>query len=810
MFNAVPRLGAWSSARRPSRFRILDVLVLLAAGLLLVQAPASVAAASWVPNLEPLPKLAVAGLLVGYLIERTQLAGALGLPLGFLLGGEAVTYVFAQAGVEGNLAERVEWLDGRIGAWLNTIANGGVSNDPLVFAVAMAVLAWVLGVLTAWLVFRDDVPWLVVLLNGVALLMNLSYASTSLVGYVGWFGFAACLLLAAKQLANRTELWRRADLKVSWRVAANVLFGTAIASGGLLSLAWALPTNVSSSEVASGWNRVTAPWQGLEGEFDRWFAALNSSEHTARGLSFGRTLAPRGAFDLADTPVLEVHASGPLYLRATTADRYTGQAITSSEASATQFDANADLVSPDGLPQARGLLQAQIKVLASRTSVAFAPDTPVRFSQSVQVDTRAEANDIATIRLEAPVLQNQDYTVISAVSTATLQQLRAAGEDYPDSIRRRYLQLPRSVSRRSIDLAHEVAAGATSAYDKAAALETYLRNNFTYSTHVASVPSDQDWVDSFLFGSKEGYCDYFATTMVVLLRAQGVPARVASGFAPGEFDASTGISIVRENHAHTWVETYFPGYGWVTFEPSAIRPLPSRLEEAPVPVPAAGTAPAPMPDASTLTRAELDELLNIRDQAGPAPTAPFLSSWLGILALAVGAIILVALIAAGCVALAWRRGLASLAGYQQPYAQLVRLGGWSGALRARPSDTPWEVAERLGRQVPRTRAAIDELTSAYVEGTYANRTPVVDPWPGWLVVRREVVRGLLGRRLGAWFGEDTSVAPPPHSHPELLSQWGASQRATSEAGRANPITPQRWWRKVVPRRRVGAGREESD
>jgi transglutaminase-like putative cysteine protease len=666
----------------------------------------------------------------------------------------------------------------------------------------MAALAWVLGILTAWLLFRDNVPWLVVLINGIALLMNLSYASTSLVGYVGWFAFAACLLLAAKQLANRTELWRRDDLKVSWRVIANVLVGTALASGGLLSVAWALPANVSSSDVASGFNRVTEPWQGLEGEFDRWFAALNSSDHTARGLSFGRTLAPRGSFDLADTPVLEVHASGPLYLRATTADRYTGQAITSSETNTTQFDANTDLLAQDALPQGRGLLEAQIKVLASRTAVAFAPDAPVRFSQSTQVDTRGDPNDVATVRLDAPVMQNQEYTVVSAISTATLQQLRAAGEDYPDWVRQRYLQLPRGVSRRTLDLAHAATNGATSAYDKAAMLETYLRDNFTYSTHVASVPPDQDWVDYFLFDSKQGYCDYFATTMVVLLRAEGVPARVASGFAPGDFDPTTGISIVRENHAHTWVEAYFPGFGWVTFEPSAIRPIPTRLEEAPIPAPAAAVASAPLPDASGLTAQELDELLNLRDQGGPAPAGPFLTTWPGILVLAAGVLLLLGLIGVGFVALAWRRGLGSLAGYQRPYAQLVRLGGWSGVLRARLSDTPYEVADRLGRQVPRTRSAIDALTSVYVEGTYANRTPGVDPWPGWLAARRAVIRGLFSHKLGGWFGEDTSVALAPRGHPELLRQWGASQRETSEAAtRVPPPKAERWWQKVAPRRR---------
>jgi hypothetical protein len=788
-----------------TRFRLMDVVVLAAAGFLLVQAPASVVASAWVGNLEPLPKLAFGGLLAGYLIERTRVPGPLGLPLALLLGVEAIIYVFAQVAPAGSLSERVDWLDGRVGAWVDVIAGGGVSNDALVFALAMAGLAWLLGAVSAWLLFRDNAAWLVVLFNGVALLMNLSYASTSLVGYVGWFAFATCLLLAAQQLAGRTELWRRAELNVSWRVVANVLLGTGLAAGGLLSAAWALPANVSNAEVASGWSRLTSPWMGMEGEFDRWFASLNGSDHNARGLNFGRTLAPRGSFDLGDTPVLRIAASGPLYLRATTADRYAGQAITSSETSTTQVDPNTDLLSQDALPQARGLLQARITVLASKTSIAFAPDAPLRFSQPTQLDTRGDPMDVATIRLDAPVLQNQDYTVVSAISTATVQELRAAGENYPDWVRRRYLPVPRTLPRRVVDMAREATNGMTSAFDKAAALETYLRNNFTYSTHVAGVPPDQDWVDYFLFDTKQGYCDYFATAMVVMLRADGVPARVASGFAPGDFDADAGVSIVRENHAHSWVEAFFPLYGWITFEPSAIRSIPLRLEEAPIAAPAAAPAPAVGPDASGLTSQELDELLNIGDQSPARPPGPFLTTWPGVLVLIAGVLLSLGLIAVVGLAIAWRNGLGVLTAYQRPYAQLVKLGRWSGTLRARISDTPFELAERLGRQVPGAQPAIDELTGVYVESTYAGRPPTLNPWPTWLSARRGVVRGLFGRRFGGWFGEDTSVALAPRSHPELLRGWGgAAQRGTTE--KLNLPGQERWWQKVPrPRRQKRPG-----
>jgi hypothetical protein len=265
--------------------------------------------------------------------------------------------------------------------------------------------------------------------------------------------------------------------------------------------------------------------------------------------------------------------------------------------------------------------------------------------------------------------------------------------------------------------------------------------------------------------------------MVVMLRAEGVPARVASGFAPGEFDPDTGVSIVRENHAHSWVEAYFPRYGWITFEPSSIRAVPPRIEDDSQVV----AAPPPPADsgalANDLSAEELDELLNIRgDQAPPPPPPPFWLTLPGVALITLGALLLLVSLAAGVITIAWRASLRGVSGYQRPYAELVKLGRWSGALRSRVADTPLEVAERMSRQVPRAHSAIDDVTSAYVEATYAGRPPQADPRRTWLAARRDVIRGLFSRRLGGWFGEDTSVAPAPRSRPELLRTGGARQQ----------------------------------
>jgi transglutaminase-like putative cysteine protease len=736
----------------PTRFRPFDVVVLAAGGLLVLPGPLSVRDAAWVPDLAVVPNLAVAGLLVGYLVERTRLPAALGTLLGLLLGIEAVAWVYAGAVPGGSLTERVTILLGQLGNWFDLVLTGGVSNDALVFALAMGALAWVLGLVTAWLLFRDAAPWLALALNGVALFMNLSYAPASLVStYVTWFVLAGCFTLAVQQLAVRQELWRRAQLSVAPRVVFNVLLGTAVAAGALLSMASALPSSVTSPQIAVEWTRATSPWQNLETEFDRWFAALNGNGRTARGLSFGRTLAPRGSFDLGDTPVLQVRPADPnqrLYLRATTADRYAGQAITSSETSTSTLDANTDLVPAEALPDGRTLLPITIRVLASRTAVAFGPDAPVRFSLPTEVEMRGNlTSDIATIRLDSAIQQNQEYSVTSAIPVATTEQLRTAGEEYPDWVRSRYLQLPRGLPRRVIDSAHEQTAGKPSAFDKATGLEAYLRANFTYSTHVPEVPQGRDWVDYFLFDSQQGYCDYFATAMTVLLRVEGVPARVASGFAPGDQE-SDGTYTVRENHAHSWVEVYFPRYGWIVFEPSAIRPLPERPEQAAQPAPAAQAPASDLASSGDLTAAEQDELRSLREGAGQGSASrPFLTTWPGILLLILAILLVGAVLGLIGAALVWRRKLGRLAIYQRPFAQLVQLGRWFGVVRPAVSDTPYEIAHALSRQVPSASRTVDRLTSAYVEGTYASRPPSGNPWPEWLAARRRLATDLARERL---------------------------------------------------------------
>ena len=156
------------------------------------------------------------------------------------------------------------------------------------------------------------------------------------------------------------------------------------------------------------------------------------------------------------------------------------------------------------------------------------------------------------------------YRAISLVPYLIPELLRSdsvASEDIPN------LTLP-PISKRTAALAESVVHGASTDYDKAASLERFLLTNYPYDLDVEPLPPGRDAVDFFLFEQQAGYCSHFATTMAVMARHVGLPARVAVGYLPGFIDPMTGTHIVRVGDAHAWVEIHFQQYGWVAFDPT--------------------------------------------------------------------------------------------------------------------------------------------------------------------------------------------------------------------------------------------------
>ena len=168
-----------------------------------------------------------------------------------------------------------------------------------------------------------------------------------------------------------------------------------------------------------------------------------------------------------------------------------------------------------------------------------------------------------------------EYSARSVWLAPGEDRLNAAGQDYPEWVAARYLALPEGLPQRVVDLAESFAADHPEPYARAEAIEAYLRQ-YPYNLDVPLPPLDQDIVDYFLFDLQEGYCDYYATAMVVLARLAGLPARAVGGYAPVMPDPESGIYQITAANAHTWVEIYFSGIGWIEFEPTASQSLIER------------------------------------------------------------------------------------------------------------------------------------------------------------------------------------------------------------------------------------------
>lgn len=158
------------------------------------------------------------------------------------------------------------------------------------------------------------------------------------------------------------------------------------------------------------------------------------------------------------------------------------------------------------------------------------------------------------------------YEADSDIATPSADELRAAGRTYPYQIERTYLKLP-PLDPRLPRLAAQITDSAGNDFDRAAAIENYLRTRYGYTLQLPQSPV-KDPIANFLFERKQGHCEYFASSMAVMLRALGIPSRVVNGFRTDEFNDLTRNYVVRAKDAHAWVEAYFPGYGWQTFDPT--------------------------------------------------------------------------------------------------------------------------------------------------------------------------------------------------------------------------------------------------
>lgn len=750
--------------------------LLLALGLLWMPALA-LRAAAWTDGLSILLPIICVALIISFLLARSQFSELTALLLSTLYGLATIITVHALA-LPGSLApkDRLTELADRINRWWADVSNGVAGTDNLIFALFLSVLFWYLAHNTLWHLFRLDRIWRAVIPPGLVLIINHYHydGNTSLDFYLIGFLFFALLLIILAYVNSREYEWRRQRIVYSGKLRQHFLRLGATMAVVVSLVGWIMPPGTTQDN----WERIeefigSDALDEVRKLWNRLFSSLEGRGVATTDYYGGDRLDLTGSIQLSDEPVMLVRVPQQnirYYWRSTVFDTYDGRGWEHQRSVRAYKDSNGMSFNIGNYASRRNVRQ-DITLYISASSLLYAAPQP---QQIHDVAVEAELNcifggsncvnqnqqvDLALIRARTPLREDDRYTVTSSISIATADELRLAMTDYPDWVRNTYLQGTNRVSAEARILTQQIVSvnNATTPYDKAKAIEQWLRNNIVYNESIPAPPLGRDPIDWFLFEIQQGYCNYYASAMIMMLRSEGIPARMAAGFAQGSL-RSDGY-LVRENDAHTWVEVFFPGYGWVEFEPTADeqpinRPGDRSFQNdfptfTPQPTPtltptSTNTPPAASIPTTTPTERPVDDPLaptpTLEFQVSETPsfpptptptTTPALTDVNAgddngsifdtlLIILASILITIIALLVIGGVILWWveYRGLGGLNPIQKAYARLEIYGRWLG-IPLHNRQTPQERRHVLVEAVPDGEPPITTITHLYTHDRFA-------------------------------------------------------------------------------------------
>ncbi|MBE2197465.1 MAG: transglutaminase domain-containing protein [Anaerolinea sp.] len=467
----------------------------------------------------------------------------------------------------------------RSAGWVRAAVSGGHSQETIIFAFGLGLGIWLLAAYMGWSIYRGQRPLYGLMLIGAALALN-GYYSQVATYWVALFIGLAVLTAAIIHYTSREQTWQTNGMDYSDEIRLELTLYAAGMAIALLSLSLALPS-FSITRFA----RLLAQQPAVQQIEDTWERIFGGVEEAQGGVGLGPS-APGGggvmprAYLLGNAPelseavvmaaILQEVVDGRYYLvqntaglhwRALSYEVYTGRGWTLSAEREERVAANQ----PISLPPlaAQRTFHQSINWVYDARAVRYTLGFPRAMDQEARLLWRGQED---LVRVSGSGRTYRATTQLAAASPDLLRATRAA--DAPPAILARYTALPDSVPETVHALAATISGHLDNPYDQARAIERYLRQ-YPYTLEAPPPPADEDDVVAyFLFVQQAGYCDYFASAMVVLARSLGLPARLAVGFAAQPPDEN-GVQTIYQVNAHAWAEVYFAGYGWVEFEPTA-------------------------------------------------------------------------------------------------------------------------------------------------------------------------------------------------------------------------------------------------
>jgi transglutaminase-like putative cysteine protease len=529
-----------------------------------------------------------------------------------------------------DVAARILVLLARSAGWLAALVREPMF-DPVAASLVWGLLIWLIGLWAGWATRRYWKP-VAAILPGVALLaISLAYSGQPTVLLIAVLA-ASLLLMAVLSYVRNERRWKSGAIDYSEDIRVELALLTIPLVLGLTMLA-ALSPSLSIQRLSRAIQEFKSAHQPVRDTGDGQSPSIGESlglkarppaQHQdifanlrAGGMPRQHLLGTGSELneqvvmliltgELPPGPPESVIAKGVprYYWRSLTYDRYSGRGWLTSATDTRGYPARQPAVNllVEGQIQllpGQKLVRQDVQILQDLDGLLYVAGTPIEVDQDYQIAWRRVPQSGADTTTGSDIfgasVGEVEYQAVSLYPVAGPQALRQAGNAYPNWVLDRYLALPEALPARVRSLSVELTAGGRTPYDRALAIESYLRENYPYTLNLPNPPSNQDRVDYFLFDLRKGYCDYYASAMVVLARAAGLPARLATGYASGAYDALNARYVVTAAQAHSWPEIYFPQYGWVPFEPTAAQPALNRPEQGgdatlpdlgnPVPVP---------------------------------------------------------------------------------------------------------------------------------------------------------------------------------------------------------------------------------
>jgi len=478
--------------------------------------------------------------------------------------------------------QRIFAFTQRLTLWVAAFLHGIRIEDPVVRTLTWSMALWLIAIWAGWQIYHNKrllagmLPSTVVL----ALVLNQNGKGTQVL----WLHLALLLfLIGLTSYANLQNGWKTVKTDYSESTGADTLIFVGALTLALVTVSF-LASTISVKDILDDLRDKNKPGHasptpsprvegtknkfmtmGFEGGLPRFYlvsAGPELSHQLAMTISTG---------DLPPLPAV-VHLIVPRYYwRTFTYQIYTGAGWTNPAASTEDIPSEQPLFDTSALNYR--IVKQKVTFPNENGGRLYWTGTLVSADVPFQAAwvRKDETDPLLNSDLLAALAPVKSYLAQSLLLDVNANQLRAAPTTYPDWVRRQFLVLPDSVPERVLALARDLTASEPSTYDRALAIQDYLRK-FPYTLDVGAPPTGRDVADYFLFDLKRGYCDYYATTMVVLARAAGLPARLVVGYANGFYDVEHAYYTVTENYAHSWVEIYFANIGWVEFEPTASEP----------------------------------------------------------------------------------------------------------------------------------------------------------------------------------------------------------------------------------------------